>query len=618
MKSKAQRFTTKPLLLLTTGVCIGIVATVVLALMARLNIPTSIDRTSDSSLVAHRSIPTSTSNSDTAQAEALESVINQINDALNHEHSFDRLVALYAVVSPLNSDTLQELLLRSADVQWSISRPIRMDLQTVLIERLVTVNPRDAIKTVLTLEDDTLNTPTSLMSILVDSIESVSDSSGTDPLDQGSSTLAFRIVSRNFSHLPFEAQKELATKLDPETRFIRLYLNSMNAAAVDNPNLNWPNMKDTVQEDYSHISQTIDLMKQWYDSQGFKVLNHMHATLSRSLIDEVVAGIVLGHIASEHPKLAFEYVMTQLYREMRPLTANEVIRQWATQNPSAALAAVNNLDAGAIKTGLQLTAVCGWATIDPDHVLGNLSNFPPHTQVDAACDAIGALATNSPDQAIAWLVRMKAVNMKYPAATTLVSIWSQTDVRAAYKWVLEEPAIESIREKLYEPLAYTMAKTDPTGALKLARKHPLATGQVGLEASIFRAIADQDMQIALELLPNVRSSQRKFAYGAVGSVYVQKGDFQKAVDLGLELDSPAHGNYYQYISYIWVNTNPDRLYEMLPDLPNEEARSKAAYALCVLYDGNDSISKGQIESLDQYLTEKDREILGPIAPLKNR
>ena len=617
MKRKVQRFTTKPLLLLTTGVCIGIVATVVLALMARLNIPTSIDRNSDSTAVAHNNIPKSTSIPDTAQAEDLVSVLNQINVALKHEHSFDRLVALYAILSPLNSDTLQELLLRSADMQWSISNPIRTDLQTVLIERLVTINPQDAIATVLTLEEDTLNTSTSLMPILVESIESDSDIVGTNPLDQGSNTLAFRIVSKKYSHLPYREQRELATKLNPETRFIKLYLNSMTAAALNNPNLNWPRVQDTVQENYSYISQTIDLTKQWYDSQGIKVLDHMHATMSRSVIDEVVAGIVLGHIASKHPKLAFEYVMTQLHREVRPFTASEVIRQWATQNPSAALAAVNNLDAGVIKTDLQLTAVCGWATIDPDHVLGNLSNFPPHTQIDAACDAIGALATNSPDQAIAWLVRMKGVNMKYPAANTLVSIWSQTDVGAAYKWVLEEPAIESIREKLYEPLAYTLAKTDPASALELARKHPLATGQVGLEASIFHAIAVQDIQVALELLPNVRPRQKEFAYGAVGSAYVKNGDFQKAVNLGLKLDSAAHGNYYQYISYIWVNTDPDTLHEMLPDLPNEEARSKAAYALCVLYDGNDSIPNRQVESLDQYLTENDREILGSLAPFKN-
>ncbi|MXZ55475.1 MAG: hypothetical protein F4227_10430 [Gammaproteobacteria bacterium] len=58
-------------------------------------------------------------------------------------------------------------------------------------------------------------------------------------------------------------------------------------------------------------------------------------------------------------------------------------------------------------------------------------------------------------------------------------------------------------------------------------------------------------------------------------------------------------------------------YEMLPNLPNAEARSKAAYALCVLYDGNDSIPIKKIENLDQYLTEKDRETLGPIAPSKN-
>ena len=291
---------------------------------------------------------------------------------------------------------------------------------------------------------------------------------------------------------------------------------------------------------------------------------------------------------------------------------------WTTQNPVAAFEAVNNLDPNGVRAQLRFTVIYHWAIQDPNYVLENLSDFPPQLQRLGAVTAIGTLTSDSPEQAVSRLLEIEDTNTKLEAAHALVSIWSRTDLDAAHLWVLEEPAISNISDYLYEPIVNRLVATDPATALELARKHPLSQGQVGFEAEVLQAIAFQDMQVALDLLSKVRDGQRNFAYGAVGSVYVRNGDYQKAIDLGLELGVYAHSNYFQYISYIWVNTDPDKLYEMLPDLPNEEARSKAAYALCVLNDGNDFFTEKQIDSLDQYLTKKDRESLKPLAPTKNR
>ena len=552
----------------------------------------------------------------TAAANDLTSVINQIERVSDQDHSFERLATLYRIVSQLDSRSLTDLLSYSSDIRWSITSQIRTELQTVLIERLTVTSPREAIEFVLSLEDGKLDGGSTLISTIVDAAKSDSESTKTGliTLLEANRTLAVRLIAKKHARLPYKKQQDYLTKLDPETRFLQLYLESLDDTSVGLPHVTGRAVVDDDQDGYSYLSQTIELMKQWYHNQAVEVLNEMRTTMSDDEVDEIITAIVLQHIALRNPTLAFAYAVTQLPIEKRSLATDEVIRTWMTQDPSAALAAVHNLDASGLKTQLQHTAVCVWAGNDPEYVLENLSNFPRHTQIDGACNAIGTLAAVSPDRAVAWLIQMKNVNMLFPAANTLVRIWSHTDLEAAHKWVLEEPVIANIREDLYEPLASAMVATDPTGALELARKHPLATGPVGFEASILREIAFEDIQVALELLPSVRVSQKNFAYGAVGSVYVQNGDFQKAVDLGLELEESAHANYYQYISYIWVNTNPYKLYEMLPELPNEEARSKAAYALCVLNDNNDYLTKQQVGVLDQYLTTKDRETLGPLAP----
>lgn len=561
---------------------------------------------------ADLSIPTS-QKTDTG---AIFSVVNQIENVLTLDHSFERLAALYQIVSQLDDHTLNDLLSHSTDLNWSVPDHSRNELQTVLTERLAATVPEDAIEFVLKQEYGNRGTTPSIISIVVEASKSDSESvaTGFTPLAELSRTLAYRVISKEHYHIPFKRKREIATQLDLETNFIRLYLKSLDAAILADFQQIGRGRVDDAQQTLSYISQLIDNLKQWYDSRGIEVLDQMRTTLTNDDVEEIITSIVLTHFATEEPALLFEYVLTQLSTETQSLAAEEVIREWATQNPNEAFAAVNELEAGRLKSELQHSVVYYWATIDPLYVLENLSSFPPHTQVDGASNAIGSIAADSPDRAVAWLAQMSDVNMLRAAANTLLSVWSRTDLEAVYKWVLEEPSIASIREDLFEPLASRMVATDPLGALALARKHPLATGQVGVEASIFREIAFQDIQAALELLPKVRAEQKNFAYGAVGSVYVQNSDFQKAVDLGLQLDESAHANYYQYISYIWVNTNANSLYEMLPELPNEEARSKAAYALCVLNDDNDYFTRAQAEVLDQYLTTGDRETLGTLAP----
>lgn len=557
--------------------------------------------------------------SQNTDTEALVNVVNQIEDVLSQQHSFERLVALYETISQLESRSLKHLLSQSSNMEWNISDQSRSDLQTVLVERLATTDPQDAIDFVLNQDFEKFNITPSLVSTIVDSSKSELENVATrfTPSAEVSRTLAYRVISKNQPHMPFKRKREIATQLDLETDFMRLFLNSSSVAILEDIQQIGSTEINNVLEDFDDVPQLIEVLTRWYHNRGVEILHHMRTTLNNDEVAEIIQSVVLEHVATERPAYAFEYALSELSRDTHFLASEEVIQQWAAQDPSAAFAAVNDLDTGALKKQLQYSVIYYWATKDPVYVLENLSNFPPHTQIDGASNAIGALASDSPEQAVAWVIQMKDVNMLRPVAITLLSVWSRTDLKAVYEWVLHEPAIASVREHLYEPLAYGLVATDPQGALEIAQKHPLATGQVGVEARIFRAIAFQDIQVALDLLPNVRAAQKNFAYGAVGSVYVQSQDFEKAVDLGLQLDESAQADYYQYISYIWVNTDANKLYEILPSLPNEEARSKAAYALLVLNDNNDYFTEQQGEVLDQYLTAKDREILGPLAPLSS-
>ena len=613
-----KRVSTKLVALLVTGISLGVGMTLIF-LLARQDR----DRVDGSSTIevdvkTEINDPSSGTTGNVGLSR-IRSLLDKLDQISVLQHKFERNAALYALVAPLDQPSVENLLAQSLDPQWKLSKDTRTELQTVLLERFSMLSLTDALAFVLDLRKSGAEFNAALISIFKDLATSNIDATiaKAKTLPNESRRSALHGILQAVGDRPLVEQRQLATNLNLEEYFVESYLTSLRIEHVDDPSRVWAAVIDVAEQRGSFVTQLGELGKQWYRKSGIEALDQMGASMKNDAVEEKVFALVLSFIAQTEPELAFDYAVTQLSRNIQTNVATDVVREWTTQNPLVAFETVKNLDATAVREQLQITVVSHWAVQDPDYVLDNLSDFPRPLQRFGAVAAIGTLTSDSPELAVSRLLEIEEAYTKLEAAHTLVSVWSRADLDAALRWVLEEPAISNISRYLFEPIVSRLVATDPIKALELARMHPLSQGPVGFEAEVLQAIAFQDMQVALDLLSNVRAGQRNFAYGAVGSVYVRNGEYQKAVDLGLELGESAHSDYYQYISYIWVNTDPDELYDMLPNLPNAQARSKAAYALCVLYDGNNSIPKKQIEYLDQYLTEKDREILGSSAPSKN-
>jgi len=613
-----KRVTANLVALLVFGVSLGIGASLIF--LTTLQDRNRIERSStiDVDVKTETNDPSSSTTSN-VELSRTRNVLDKLDQISVLQHKFERNAALYALVVPLDQSSVENLLAQSLDAQWKLSKDTRTELQTVLLERFSMLSQTDALEFVLDHRKSGAEFNAALISIFKDSATSNFDATiaKAETLPDESRRRALQGILQAVEDQPLIEQRKLATSLNLEAYFVKSYLASLNLDTVDDPSLVWAAVIDVAEQAGSFVTQLGELGIEWYRKSGIEALDQMGASMKNDAVEEKVFALVLSFIAQTEPKLAFDYAVTQLSGNIQSIVATDVVREWTTQNPLMAFEAVNGLDATAVREQLQFKVISHWAVQDPDYVLDNLSDFPRPLQRFGAVTAIGTITSKSPELAVSRLLEIEDAYTKLEAAHTLVSIWSRVDLEAAHLWVLEEPAISNISRYLFEPIVSRLVATDPVKALELARKHPLSQGQVGFEAEVLQAIAFQDMQVALDLLSKVRAAQRNFAYGAIGSVYVRNGEYQKAVDLGLELGESAHGDYYQYISYIWVNTDPDKLYEMLPNLPNAEARSKAAYALCVLYDGNDSIPIKKIENLDQYLTEKDRETLGPVAPSKN-
>ncbi|MYD46728.1 MAG: hypothetical protein F4W92_10275 [Gammaproteobacteria bacterium] len=616
---------TKALVLIITGVIVGVVATLTVWILANLSSSNPVQHQSDNYNESSPSIPphsddTLVSKVNTNSTDQIKSAVRQIDALEQLQNHFERRATLYTLVAPLSDESIAELLTRSEDQQWNLSSKIRADLQRVLLERLSSSKPIDAIQYVLDHSQDGSGIGAMLFWLFKDWANSnlAAAVENAKKLPTAIRKIAFEGILQAYTQETNEHHPQISNDFNLDKHFVKSLLDVLDFENLTDPDLVWFAVIDIVEQDLSFAPQLEGLAKQWYLSSGFDVLEGIRTSVSHYEMKVTLFSNLLRYITKSEPARAFDYIATQLELGLRWDTAPHVISEWATQDPSTAHDAVSNIDPIALREFLRKTVIETWALKHPEYVLQNLSNFHQETRTHAVTSAIESLTSESPDVAVSWVLQLEDDIDQFDAARALVSVWSQHDLNAALNWVQSESAIAEFRHFLYQTLAISMVSTDPSGAFELALTLRLANGGVGFEAEIVSQIATEDVELALTLLPKVRNGKSKgFAYEQVGDALVRSGEFKKAANLGTQLDESYHSSYYQYISYIWVNMDPDKLYAMLPDLPNAEARSKAAYALFVLYDGNDSIPQKKVESLDQYLTEIDRETLGPLAPTKD-
>lgn len=131
----------------------------------------------------------------------------------------------------------------------------------------------------------------------------------------------------------------------------------------------------------------------------------------------------------------------------------------------------------------------------------------------------------------------------------------------------------------------------------------------GLEAEVISRIANQNLDLAVELLPQVREGITKTrAYTSVGNRYIDGGHSTEALELGIKLPNDDQASYYQSIAFSWVRIDPAGFVESLELLPTEEIRSKIAASLSSQW-ARDIFTDEQFDTLKQYLSDSDRQAL---------
>ncbi|MCY3541836.1 MAG: hypothetical protein OXH31_08040 [Gammaproteobacteria bacterium] len=581
-----------------------------------------------------------------------------IEDPSLHENAFQRKLAVYSYVASLSELQIAKELERTSDPAHVLSSRVLEELQTALIERLAVLNPVAALEFSLVINDlghdhvipNTLGThayateygtftrtvnpldpqtyaPTDTDSEIMPVVRSVFKEWALRDLDdavENAKSLnsdtklnALAGILTTLSGKPFETFRDISKTLGDEDQGIDAYVLSLRTAKVDDPKAIWTELTSLVKPDqYDKMQVFGNIAEQWYEKDGVRVLDQINATPLEEFHKRNIVDRVLRLAVTHNPQEAFQYAQTLPTEKGFPsaLALVMVVDIWAETDPQAAYHSVTRIEQLRERESLQTSVVSKWAANEPYYYMENLDNFPTHTRVMGITSALGTIAQTSPQEAAELALDQKDEGLIDLLSAMLPGVvlrhWVDQDVEAAVNWVTSGSVPEDKQSSWVRALTTILVRSDPRRAFEIALKQPKAEGgfeafQPALEAALIDQIVNRDLDLAVELLPKVpEGKSRSEAYSSVGSEYIDQGDFDKAINLGLQLSSEEQAHYYQSIATRWARIDPGGLVESIKDLPTPELRSSTAQELSSRW-MKENFTDAQLEELKQYISDSD-------------
>ena len=547
-----------------------------------------------------------------------------IKDLKIPDEPFARNVAIASWILELDEKKLADWLSQSTEASWEVSQSTRDRIQMLLVQRLATNKPEQALAFALARVDPTrkqlLNTIFSEWGTR-DSSTAIERAKSLDIGVYRRLDLLRTIVAVN-DELNDDDKRQIINDFRYEENLPDHALDSEKRDRVEEPKEEWYKTLKLAQTQPQAYDDLIPIVQVWIDESGIGVLDEINASIANYGHRKKVLTEALNWLAQSQPEQAFDYALKHDVPDKK-LTLHEIVRTWAKYGDAIeALIKVHGLPYSQLRRELESRGSMVWMGIDwkypfassrsePMKLLDNLHQLPASLHEAVSVQAIERLVrTNSPAQAVEMVFQLSE-DLQLSAARALVEEWASRDLNACVEWVLSSPDSKDLRNKLYHTLAWKLLdKGELELAFQVGLRQTIPYHGFGLEGDLMGEIASDDLSLALELLPNVREGKTQMnAYVSVAEEMFNLGKTEEAIDLGGDLDSNDHYHYYLRLSWTWAESNPKEFLEAIEQFPGAAVRSYVARQQILWHHLNNYFTTNQLQTLSTYLNERDKIFL---------
>ena len=607
------------ILLLVAGVLIGVGGFVGIKMMLQ-DDTTTIPRDRTETAQGEEQRSNTVDSADTNESDGVVAIPSRVDQLDFPKRTFDRKASIVSWVATLSDDELLSWLEQSADPSWQVSPGNRTELQTSLLQKFASTAPDRAIDFALAREEQ--QQVNSMVSTVLQ-VWANKDIDGAvarvKGMNEQTTNYFVRPLLTARDDLPLERMREIAIELGDEKSAFAIYFQNLTKGEIENPKDTWyeiVNMaiRESVQDTTGYVLSNVAIA--WVEESGMDVLDEIVSSVwSDSEYVPIVPQILRG-VSTHDPEAVFDYAMSNLGDQATEVIQNIGITSiWAQKDPQGMIAKAETLPASRFRQSFVRNAVWRWADNNPRQLLEHLEVIPPGELERASSRAIDRLTDSSPTEAAEYVMQVEDEQLRMQLAQSFIQSWASTDMDAAKEWVLSLPVADPMRASLVGPLTRSIAQNDPMGAFEFALQQPIEEEEfpgglvsIAPEVSILRTIALRDIDLAIEMLPQVRTEGRASACTTLGSMLLIRGDSEQALGLVEHIPEDEQNGYYQMLAIAWPEQDRQGLLKAFDDFP-KSAQSKVALFITMSNEESKAFSGEEIEKFESHISEDDKKLL---------
>lgn len=552
-----------------------------------------------------------------------------LHDLVLPESTFERKATIYSIVSRLSDDEVFSWIEQSSNPSWKVAPRYRTELQTTLFQKVAVTAPDRAIDFALARDGqpEIYSKATTVLQIWAKTDLDGAIVRAKELNDRDSTSYWTSTILRARDDLSLEQLREIAIEIGNEGLAFTTYFHNLSKGKIENPRETWHEIINIATRENLQGTTAFPLRKvvaTWVEMEGLGVLDEVMSSLSDDPEYSSALNSVFRELSLIQPEAIFDYIVSNLGDRAADFVSDSgMSRNWARKDPKGMLAKVQSLNASGLRGNLVHTAVRYWAENDPLEVLEQLESIPPGERDHASRTAIDELAQNEITDAVEFILGMEDDALRTQLAETLFALWVYVDTDAAKEWLLSVPIDDPMRASLVHSYTNYLLRSDPRAAFKFAseqpmrERHPGDDSAVGYEVVVLSWIAFQDVELAVELLPQVRRDGRASAFTTVGGELVSQRKSEQALQLADELTEAQQLQYFLDISDSWAHYDSEGLLKAFDHFPSSMKSKIASKVIRVIRGYARSgivvrMTSEEIATIEKHINEDDMKELNQL------
>ena len=524
--------------------------------------------------------------------------VSDLDSLLESKSAFYRDLAVRRLLANTNKRRAKELF-RIANGMSSTST--RDAVQSIIVEKLASIDPSDTIELVDDLESDRRRL---LLEVVYQEWASTDLEAAVvhaESMNQTDRRSAFTGIFAAESVLADQHALEIARSLDTEQVFLDHSASKKLLEPIGDPRSALESFISLHGQTFEELSgpetlYMVSLVQSWIKEIGVDAVRLTLQQLTSDTSRIAMLNHLFTHSGDQELALSVSHRMYEAYRDI----VSRTLVRWAESSPLAAFSVASSFEDTLTRRRLQRSTILTWSESDPQSLLDSINELPQNFRAWSHHLALLALAKDFPERAVGRLKEMPDGQQRFSAAVKIARNWGEKSPRAALDWAATNSFGFDLRRTVFEGIS----QVDPELAMELASEQPADNYEASFEAAIIAQVAERDAESALSMLHYAEDQKTlEAAYLSIGQALVEEGKAERAVDMVKNETKEFQSRFYRGIWLSWMRSDAQTMYDHFDKLPSSEVQALYALALLRLDQQEPFLEPEQIEKLESFKPE---------------